>query len=74
MYADSDGKLNGELWDGSVNPVTSSSSVADGNWHYVVLTAADNTQSMYLDGSLVGSRSGLVGWPNSFMRTWAPAS
>jgi RHS repeat-associated protein len=60
LYVGSDGKLNGELW-GSVNPTVSSSSVADGNWHYVVLTAAGNTQSLYLDGALVGNQTGLVG-------------
>ena len=60
LYVGSDGKLAGELW-GSSSPILSSSSVADGNWHYVVLTAAGNTQSVYLDGSLVGTQSGLVG-------------
>ncbi len=60
LYVGSDGKLQGEFWGGATT-VASASSVADGNWHYVVLTAAGNTQSLYLDGSLVGTQSGLVG-------------
>jgi RHS repeat-associated protein len=60
LYVGSDGKLLGRLW-GPNGQVVSPSSVADGNWHYVVLTAAGNTQSMYLDGALVGSLTGLVG-------------
>ncbi|MFB9831444.1 LamG-like jellyroll fold domain-containing protein [Actinoallomurus acaciae] len=62
LYVGSSGKLHGEFWysTGSDNPITSSSSVADGNWHHVILASAAGTQSMYLDGRLVGSLTGTV--------------
>jgi RHS repeat-associated protein len=62
LYVGSTGKLHGEFWysTGSDNPITSSSSVADGSWHHVVLASAAGTQSMYLDGLLVGSLTGTV--------------
>jgi RHS repeat-associated protein len=60
LYVGSDGKLNGELW-GTSTPIASTASVADGHWHYAVVTAAGSTESLYLDGSLVGSQSTQVG-------------
>ena len=60
LYVGTDGKLNGEFWYGTTKPITSSGSVADGNWHLVTLSAAGNTQSLYLDGRLVGTASGTV--------------
>ncbi|NVK80021.1 LamG-like jellyroll fold domain-containing protein [Streptomyces morookaense] len=61
LYVGTSGKLYGELWNGHVNPIATTASVADGQWHYTVLSAAGTTQSLYLDGSLVGSMSGQVG-------------
>src|SRR5262249_41888777 len=69
LYVGSDGKLQGEFWGGSA-PIASAASVADGNWHHVVLTSAGNTLSMYLDGALAGSESGqfgLSGQPNVYV-------
>ncbi|HVB44807.1 MAG TPA: LamG-like jellyroll fold domain-containing protein [Streptosporangiaceae bacterium] len=69
LYVGSDGKLNGELW-GSSGPMVSASSVADGHWHYVVLTGAGSTESMYLDGALAGSQTaqvGVSGQPNVYV-------
>jgi RHS repeat-associated protein len=60
LYVGSDGKLQGEFWNGTTAPITSSQSVTDGNWHQVVLSTTGNNQSLYLDGSLVGSKSGVV--------------
>ncbi|MGW3172997.1 LamG-like jellyroll fold domain-containing protein [Streptomyces sp. NPDC001153] len=60
LYVGTSGKLYGEFWAGSVSPISTSSSVADGAWHYAVLSAAGNTQSLYLDGNLVGTLSGQV--------------
>jgi RHS repeat-associated protein len=58
IYVGTDGKLRGQLWNGGVNPVTSGAAVNNGAWHHAVLTSAATTQSLYLDGALVGSLSG----------------
>ena len=55
LYIGSNGELYGEFWNGSVDPIHTSSSVDDGNWHYAVLTADGSSQSLYLDGAQVGS-------------------
>ncbi|MFL4949989.1 LamG-like jellyroll fold domain-containing protein [Streptomyces sp. MMS24-I31] len=61
IYVGTDGKLNAEFWySGGVNPIVSSASVADGQWHHVVLSASGNSQTLFLDNAKVGSRSGSV--------------
>ncbi|WP_204008638.1 LamG-like jellyroll fold domain-containing protein [Virgisporangium aurantiacum] len=60
LYVGASGKLYGQFWTGGVGPIVTTGAVTDGNWHHVVLSAAGNTQSLYVDGSLVGSKSGLV--------------
>jgi RHS repeat-associated protein len=60
LYIGSDGKLRGEFFTGSVAPITSANAVDDGKWHYVLITVSGNTQTMYLDGTAVGSLSGTV--------------
>ena len=60
LYVGSDGKLRGQFWTGVVAPIVSSGAVNDGTWHEVDLTGATSTQSMYLDGTLVGSVSGTI--------------
>ncbi len=40
LYIGTTGDLYGEFWNGHVAPIITSSAVTDGNWHYVVLTAA----------------------------------
>ncbi|MGV9566070.1 LamG-like jellyroll fold domain-containing protein [Streptomyces sp. NPDC003480] len=61
LYVGTSGKLYGEFWNSQgVSPVSTSASVADGQWHYVVLSGAGDTQSLYLDGSLVGTKTGLI--------------
>ncbi|MGD0557188.1 MAG: LamG-like jellyroll fold domain-containing protein, partial [Streptosporangiaceae bacterium] len=60
LYVGSDGKLYGEFWTGSVEPIVSTSAVNNGQWHQVTLTAAGDTQIMYLDGAKVGSLSGTI--------------
>ncbi|WP_369189729.1 LamG-like jellyroll fold domain-containing protein [Streptomyces sp. R08] len=61
VYVGTDGKLNAEFWySGGVNPIVSSASVADGKWHHVVLSAAGNSQTLFLDNTKVGSRTGTV--------------
>ena len=49
LYIGSSGKLLGGFA-ASGNPMSSTWSVNDGNWHNVVLTAAGNQQVMYIDG------------------------
>jgi RHS repeat-associated protein len=69
MYVGADGKLQAQFW-GAATTLSSPSSVADGNWHYAVLTGAGNTESLYLDGSLAGSTSGIAGvtgQPNMYL-------
>ncbi|MEV0742695.1 LamG-like jellyroll fold domain-containing protein [Streptomyces sp. NPDC050549] len=61
IYVGTDGKLNAEFWySGGENPIQTSASVADGQWHHVVLSAAGNSQSLYLDNTKIGSRTGTV--------------
>ncbi|HEY3478833.1 MAG TPA: LamG-like jellyroll fold domain-containing protein, partial [Streptomyces sp.] len=61
IYVGTDGKLKAEfLNSGGIAPITTSAAVTDGKWHHVVLSAAGNTQSLYLDAAKVGSLSGTV--------------
>ncbi|MEV7679883.1 LamG-like jellyroll fold domain-containing protein [Streptomyces sp. NPDC088341] len=61
LNIDQAGRLRGEFWLSGVSgatPITSSQAVTDGDWHHVVLSAAGTTQSLYLDGVLIGTLSG----------------
>ena len=60
LYVGGNGDLYGELWNGSIDPISSSTPVNDGNWHYAVLTGSATSQSLYLDGKLVGTLSGQI--------------
>ncbi len=56
LYVGTDGKLRGEIWDGSATaPITTTGKVNDGVWHHVVLAASASTQTLYLDGATVGT-------------------
>ncbi|GHJ47278.1 hypothetical protein Cs7R123_46200 [Catellatospora sp. TT07R-123] len=39
------------------SPLQTTGSVADGQWHHVVLTANGTSQTMYVDGTFVGTKS-----------------
>ncbi|NUT32681.1 MAG: Teneurin-1, partial [Hamadaea sp.] len=55
LYVGVDGKLRGGFWTGSTtNVITSSASVADGKWHHVALAASPTSETLYLDGAVVG--------------------
>jgi RHS repeat-associated protein len=69
LYVGGNGQLYGELWNGSIDPVHTSVSVDDGNWHHAVLTGASTSQSLYLDGSLVGTLSGQINQQNMTVDT-----
>jgi RHS repeat-associated protein len=45
---------NGQL------PLETAASVADGNWHHVVLSAGGNKQELFLDGNQVDSETGVT--------------
>jgi hypothetical protein len=64
FYVGFDGRLYGEVWDGAVHPIASSSPVNDGRWHHVALVAQGTGQSLYLDGALVGTLAGQVNHVN----------
>ncbi len=59
LYVGTDGKLRGEFWP-APGPMTSAGVVNDGAWHHVVLTSAGNTQSLYLDGTPIGTLAGSI--------------
>jgi large repetitive protein len=60
LYVDTNGYLRGQSFSGSINPITTVRSVADGVWHHAVLTidATAGRQKLYLDRALVESLSG----------------
>ncbi|MFI2072164.1 LamG-like jellyroll fold domain-containing protein [Streptomyces triculaminicus] len=60
LSVDKSGKLVGQYWTGRVQPIVSTGAVIDDAWHHAVLTAAGTTQSLYLDGSLVGTLTGPI--------------
>lgn len=61
LYVGTDGKLYGEFWTGSVDPMVSAGTVNDNQWHHVVLTASGNTQTMYVDNDPIGvNKSGQI--------------
>ncbi|MDH2387249.1 DNRLRE domain-containing protein [Streptomyces sp. HNM0663] len=57
-----DGRLRGqfEITGRSITPITSSAPVTDGEWHHLVLAGAGTTQTMYLDGSPIGTLTGPI--------------
>jgi large repetitive protein len=61
LYIGVDGKLLGKLWTTVWSPpISTPGPVTDGKWHHVVLAGGGNTQAMYLDGTLVGTGSGVI--------------
>ncbi|WP_169454359.1 LamG-like jellyroll fold domain-containing protein [Catelliglobosispora koreensis] len=42
------------------NPMQSAASVADGQWHHVVLTAAGDRQAIYVDNVKVAEQTGII--------------
>ncbi|HEU5031548.1 MAG TPA: DNRLRE domain-containing protein [Spirillospora sp.] len=60
LYVGTDGLLRGQFWSGSTNPIATTTKVNDDQWHHAALTGAGNTQSLYLDGQLVGTHTGQI--------------
>jgi large repetitive protein len=59
IYIGTDGKLHGGFWTtaGVAGQITTAASVADGKWHQVTLSASTASQTLYLDGVAVGTKS-----------------
>ncbi|MFI5916006.1 LamG-like jellyroll fold domain-containing protein [Dactylosporangium sp. NPDC051541] len=56
LYIGTDGKLRGEFWaDRASTPITTTGTVTNNQWHHVALSGNGGTQTMYLDGNLVGT-------------------
>lgn len=60
LYVGSDGKLRGQFWNGTFDPMVSAAPVNDGAWHHAVLAGQGNTQTLYLDGFGIGTRAGEI--------------
>ncbi|WP_449060995.1 DUF6531 domain-containing protein [Planomonospora algeriensis] len=60
VYVGTDGKLRGQFYTGASTPITSTAKVNDGAWHHVVLSGAENTQTLFLDGQAVGTLAGTI--------------
>lgn len=61
LYIDNLGRLRGGDYAGGAPAYVSSQSVNDGQWHQAVWVGNTNTQSLYLDGALVGTFAGTLG-------------
>ncbi|WP_406192102.1 DUF6531 domain-containing protein [Kitasatospora sp. NBC_01560] len=60
LYVGSDGKLRGAFNGIDGGPIASGGPVTDGSWHHAVISAGQGVQSLYLDGTLVGTATGTV--------------
>jgi hypothetical protein len=64
LYIGSDGILQAEWWNGGANPLSSASTVNDGQWHHAVLSTTTSgsttTQTLTLDGVVQGTMTGAV--------------
>ncbi|GLZ15022.1 hypothetical protein Acsp04_52570 [Actinomadura sp. NBRC 104425] len=59
LYTGLDGRLRGQFYSGgTISPITSAVAVNDGKWHHAVLSAMGSTQTLYLDGKVVGTLTG----------------
>ncbi|MFD9420449.1 LamG-like jellyroll fold domain-containing protein [Streptomyces goshikiensis] len=73
LVIDSEGKLRGHLWDATNPwPVMGGNTVTDNKWHHVVITGGAAGQSLFLDGSQIGSKAGVVK-PETFAYTYLGA-
>jgi RHS repeat-associated protein len=70
LYVGTNGDLDAEFWTGSAAPQVSSTPVDDGKWHNVVLAAGTTSQTLYLDGKVLGTKTGTTagtGQPNVYL-------
>ena len=57
LYVGTNGHLYGGFYMGTTTSIGSAHSVTSG-WHYAVLSATSTSESLYLDGALVGTQTG----------------
>ena len=69
VYIDTSGHLNFGEYNGSGYTITSSTTVNNGQWHFVVATAGPAGMYLYLDGVEVGYNSNTVG--QNYVGWWA---
>ncbi|GAA1380935.1 LamG-like jellyroll fold domain-containing protein [Catellatospora chokoriensis] len=60
LYVGTDGKLRGQIWIESMTMMTSDNAVNDGKWHHVAISAASNSQALYLDGAKIGTLNSAI--------------
>nr|BFE53352.1 polymorphic toxin-type HINT domain-containing protein [Saccharothrix mutabilis subsp. capreolus] len=60
LYVGTDGKLYGHFWNGNVTGIVTPNAVNDGIWHHAVLTGTGDRQTLYLDGTAVGTQTGAI--------------
>jgi RHS repeat-associated protein len=71
LYIGTDGKLHGQWYAGSTTKqLVSAAVINDTAWHHVVLSGADTTQQLYLDGAAV-SGTALSGQINNLGQNYA---
>ena len=61
VFMDAAGRVTMGVYDGRTQTVTTPGAFNDGAWHHVVGTYGNGTVTLYLDGRLVGTRSGVRG-------------
>jgi large repetitive protein len=71
LYIGASGKLHAQYWiPAGATPIVTSSAVNDGQWHHVVLAYGNNSQTLYLDNTTVGTLTGTVdagGFPYQYI-------
>ncbi|MFG2753770.1 LamG-like jellyroll fold domain-containing protein [Streptomyces xanthophaeus] len=62
LAVDAAGKLRGgfEGTGGGNTPMSSPAAVTDDAWHHAVITSSGTSETLYLDGQAIGSRTGVV--------------
>lgn len=71
LYLGTDGKLYGHFWNNNLTGIVTPTPVNDNKWHHVVLSANVDRQTLYLDGSVVGTQTGQITQSNPL--TWVGA-
>lgn len=67
LYVGTNGLLYAEFFWGAENPLQTTNSVADGEFHHVAVTYDGSWQRLYLDGNLLGSQSfAQIGYANDY--------
>ncbi|MGW2016678.1 LamG-like jellyroll fold domain-containing protein [Streptomyces sp. NPDC001927] len=58
LYVGTDGKLRGEFFSGVTQSNASPGTVTDNQWHHAAVTAKAGVQTLYLDGTMVATKTG----------------